>query len=63
MTGERDYSRRVIVDKFKEFVLEGCINVPEEMDENTFFDEFITMIESKNWIYGGGLNGYVEKSE
>lgn len=51
------------MSKFKEFQLDGCISVDGEMDEDEFMDEFMELIESKGWFYGGGINGYREESE
>ena len=48
---------------FKEFQLDGCISVPEAMDEDTFIDKFLELIEDMGWLYGGGLNGYKEGND
>lgn len=58
-----EHHKRFLNDKFEEFELKGCIAVPKEMSLAAFFDEFTELIESKNWTYGGGLNGYVEEKE
>lgn len=44
----------------KEFKLDGCISFEGDMDEDTFLDEFVALIESKGWYYGGGIEEYRE---
>ena len=42
--------------KAKEFYFDGCVNVSEEMSHDQFMDEFLELIESKGWLYGGGIS-------
>lgn len=44
----------------KEFKIDGCISVPEEMTEEEFWNQFIDLIESKQWLFGGGINEYTD---
>lgn len=45
----------------KEFKIDGCISVPEDLSEEEFWNQFIDLIESKSWLFGGGINEYIEK--
>lgn len=45
----------------KEFTLDGCVTVPADMTEEQFIDEFLKLIESKDWFYGGSIGLYEEK--
>ena len=47
--------------KFKEFQLNGCISMNDEVDEDAFVDEFFDLLESKGWFYGGCIDGYREE--
>lgn len=44
----------------KEFEIQGCIEVPINLSEDEFFNEFIGFIESKNWSFGGGINEIID---
>ena len=48
---------------FKEFQFDGCMSVPEEMDEDAFIEKFLEIIEELGWLYGGGINRYREEKE
>ena len=45
----------------KEFELNGCIVVPDEMSFDEFTDVFLELIESKDWEYGGGMHELDDK--
>lgn len=34
----------------------NCIEVPLELSEDEFWDDFIGFIESKGWCFGGGIS-------
>lgn len=38
-----------------EFIVNGCVEVPKEMTEEEFYDEFIGFVESKGWYFGGTI--------
>lgn len=42
----------------KEFTLDGCISFEGDMDEDTFMEEFLALIETKGWYYGGYIGEY-----
>lgn len=44
----------------KEFEIQGCIEVPINLSEDKFYNEFIGFIESKNWSFGGGINEIID---
>lgn len=45
----------------KEFEIEGCISgVPDDMSCDDFIDIFIEFVESKNWLFGGGINEIID---
>lgn len=33
----------------------GCIEVPEELTEDEFYDKFIGFIEANGWYFGGSM--------
>lgn len=39
----------------KEFEINGCIAVPNEITEDKFYDIFINFVESQGWSFGGGI--------
>lgn len=39
----------------KEFEIDGCVDVPEEVTEEIFWDAFIGFMESKGWSFGGTI--------
>ena len=39
----------------KEFEINGCVEVPEQMTEDEFYNKFIMFIESNGWFFGGGI--------
>ena len=45
----------------KEIELNGCIEIPPEKSMDEFIDEFLALIESKGWYFGGGIKEYSEK--
>lgn len=45
----------------KEFEIAGCISgVADDMSCDEFTDIFIEFIESKNWLFGGGINEIID---
>lgn len=40
----------------KEFEIQGCVEVPMNISEDDFFNEFIGFIESNNWSFGRDIN-------
>lgn len=42
--------------KEKEFEINGCISVPEDLSYDEFWHKFIDFIENSNWYFGGGIN-------
>lgn len=47
----------------KEIVLNGCVEIPDDMLEEAFCDAFIEFVESHGWYYGGGIYEYNEKRD
>ena len=43
----------------KEIVLNGCVEIPDDMSEEAFCD----FVESHGWYYGGGIYEYDEKRD
>ena len=39
----------------KEIEISGCMEIPDNMSEDKFIDEFLLLIESKGWFFGGGF--------
>ena len=39
----------------KEIEISGCMEIPDKMSEDEFIDEFLALIESKGWFFGGGF--------
>ena len=45
----------------KEFEIAGCISsVPDDMSCDEFIDIFIDFVESRNWLFGGGINEIID---
>lgn len=44
----------------KEFVIDGVVSMDADMTEEEFRDAFIAWVESNDWYFGGGVNGYSE---
>ena len=42
----------------KEFLISGCIEVPDGLMRDEVTDAFIEFVESKGWFFGGGINEY-----
>ena len=42
----------------KEFLISGCIEVPDGLTRDEVTDAFIEFVESKGWFFGGGINEY-----
>lgn len=41
-----------------EFTLDGCISFEGDMDEDAFIMEFLALIETKGWYFGGYIGEY-----
>ena len=39
----------------KEIEISGCMEIPDNISEDEFIDEFLRLIESKGWFFGGGF--------
>lgn len=44
----------------KEMEVIGCIEIPPEMTMDEFVDEFVEMMESKGWYFGGGFKEIID---
>ena len=44
----------------KEFEINGCVSVPEDLSYDEFWHKFIDFIEANNWYFGGGINEIVD---
>lgn len=40
----------------KEFEINGCIEVQEEVTDEEFWHIFIEFVESRGWYFGGGIS-------
>jgi len=50
----------VVIILSKEFEIQGCVEVPMNISEDDFFNEFIGFIESNNWSFGGDINEIID---
>ena len=39
----------------KEFEIQGCIEVPPDVDMDSFTDAFLRWVEANGWYFGGGF--------
>lgn len=44
----------------KEFEINGCISVPEDLSYDDFWYKFIDFIEANNWYFGGGITEIID---
>ena len=44
----------------KEIEIQGCVEIPENLSFDEFYDKFIAFIEANNWSFGGGMNEIVD---
>lgn len=44
----------------KEIEIQGCVEVPLEINADVFTEEFIKWIEEKGWYFGGGFREIVD---
>lgn len=44
----------------KEFEINGCVSVLEDLSYDDFWDKFIDFIEANNWSFGGGINEIID---
>lgn len=42
----------------KEFEINGCIIVPEDVSYDLFWDKLIEFVESNDWLFGGDHSEY-----
>lgn len=47
----------------KVFEINGCVEVPEDISEDEFWNIFIDFVEAHNWYFGGGINECTEENE
>ena len=47
----------------KEIVLNGCVEIPDDVSEEAFCDAFIEFVENHGWYYGGGIYEYDKKRD
>lgn len=39
----------------KEIEIQGCVEIPTELDADAFADAFLRWIEANGWHFGGGF--------
>lgn len=44
----------------KEFEINGCVSVPENITEDEFWTKFIEFIEANKWSFGGGIKEIID---
>ena len=44
----------------KEIEINGCIEVPMNVSEDEFLDEFIAFLEERKWFFGGGTRTIID---
>ena len=44
----------------KEIEINGCLEIPPDMTLDELCSEFIELIESKGWYFGGGLREIID---
>ena len=44
----------------KEIEINGCVEIPADMEADIFIDDFIRWIEEKGWSFGGGFREIVD---
>lgn len=47
----------------KEIVLNGYVEIPDDVSEEDFCDAFIDFVENHGWYYGGGIYKCDEKRD
>lgn len=47
----------------KEFEINGCISMNEDIDEDEFWNQFIDLMESKKWFFGGGMREIINTDD
>ena len=49
-----------VVILYKEIEIQSCVEIPESLTFNEFYDKFIVFIEANKWLFGGGMNEIVD---
>ena len=44
----------------KEIEINGCVEIPPEMTEDEFTNEFLAFVEARGWRFGGGFREIVD---
>lgn len=44
----------------KEIEIQGCVEIPESLKFDEFYDKFIAFIEANSWSFGGGMNEIID---
>ena len=44
----------------KEIEINGCVEIPADMEADDFINEFIRWIEEHEWSFGGGFREIVD---
>ena len=47
--------------EFDKFQLNGIIGMNDEVDKDEFIHDFLVLLDSKGWFYGGCIDGYREE--
>ena len=61
--GEAECERYLPEEGTRFISIDGVVEVPPEMDSDTFCDLFIKWIESRGYLFGGGICEYHEEEE
>jgi len=40
--------------------INGCIEIPENVETEFVIDEFVTFVESRGWTFGGGFQTIID---
>lgn len=49
-----------MIELRKEFEIQGCIEVADDLSEEEFWHKFIGFIEFNDWTFGGGFKEIVD---
>lgn len=44
----------------KEIEIQGCIQIPENLTFDEFYDKFIDFVEENQWSFGGGMKQIID---
>ena len=53
-------TQRSAISHRKEIEIQGCVEVPMELSQDEFFDQFISFLETNHWSFGGGMRTIVD---